>query len=280
MDKQSRKFQITINNPLPEFSHAHIKELFSVSFKSFCYLAMADEIGNKGHTPHTHVFVCFDSAVRFSTLKKHFPTAHIEAAKGTASQNIDYIRKSGKWADSDKSETTVDGSFEEIGIRPNDNKGKRSDLQELYELIEAGYSNSEIIQYNTDFILMIEKIDRIRTDILQNKYRGTRRLDLEVTYVFGVTGSGKTRNILDTYGDENIYRVTDYLHPFDSYACEPIIVFEEFRSTLPLWEMLNYLDIYPVTLKARYANKYACYTKVFICTNWKTRTTVYRITGT
>lgn len=269
MDKQSRKYQLTINNPLPDFSHENIKEILSGKFKSFHYLAMVDEIGNEEHTPHTHVFVCFDNAVRFSTLKKHFPTAHIEAAKGTVTQNLDYIQKSGKWADSDKSETTVNGTFEELGIRPADNKGKRQDLQELYEMVEAGMTNSEIIQTNKDLILQIDKLDKLRTTILQDRFKNTRRLDLEVCYVCGKTGTGKSRTILDTYGDENVYRVTDYTHPFDSYACEPVIVFEEFRSSLPLWEMLNYLDIYPITLKARYANKYACYTKVFICTNWE-----------
>lgn len=269
MDTQSRKYQLTINNPLPDYNHENIKKIMSGKFKSFCYLAMMDEIGNEEHTPHTHVLVCFNSAVRFSTLKKHFPTAHIEVLKGTVAQNLDYIQKKGKWADSDKSETTVNGTFEELGIRPADNKGKRQDMQELYEMVEAGMTNSEIIQTNKDYILQMDKIDRLRTTILQDKFRNTRRTDLEVCYVFGKTGTGKSRTILDTYGDENVYRVTDYIHPFDSYACEPVIVFEEFRSSLPLQEMLNYLDIYPITLKARYSNKYACFTKVFICTNWE-----------
>ena len=31
--------------------------------------------------------------------------------------------------------------------------------------------------------------------------------------------------------------------------------------------MLNYLDVYPVTLPARYCNKVVCYNRVFITTN-------------
>ncbi len=31
--------------------------------------------------------------------------------------------------------------------------------------------------------------------------------------------------------------------------------------------MLNYLDIYPLTLPARYTDRTACYTKVFITSN-------------
>lgn len=32
--------------------------------------------------------------------------------------------------------------------------------------------------------------------------------------------------------------------------------------------MLQYCDIYPVELRARYANKYACYHTVYIVSNW------------
>lgn len=270
MDKQGRKYQLTINNPLPGYTHDKIKEICTTRFKSFQYLALVDEIGVREKTPHTHIYLSFTSAVRFSSIKKHFPTAHIESTKGSVRQNLDYLLKTGKWADTEKSETTVEGTFEEVGQRPSENKGKRQDLEELYYMIvEEELSNAEIIQANTDYIMAIEKLDKIRTMHLQEKFKGTRRLDLEVTYVFGVTGSGKTRDILDNFGDDKVYRVTDYKHPFDGYSTEPVILFEEFRNSLPLKEMLNYLDIYPIQLAARYSNKYACFTKVFICTNWK-----------
>ena len=81
------------------------------------------------------------------------------------------------------------------------------------------------------------------------------------------TGVGKTRSILDRYGDENVYRVTNYKHPFDGYKGEPVIMFDEFRSNLPLPDMLNYLDVYPLMLPSRYADRVACYTQVFIVSN-------------
>lgn len=267
-DLQSRKWLLTINNPLPEFSHEKIKQTASLSFPTFEYLAMADEIGEQ-KTTHVHVFLSFTSAVRFSTVKKHFPTAHIDAVKGSVQDNIDYIRKQGKWAGTAKAETSVPDTFEELGTRPPENKGKSWEMQELYRMIVAeGLSNAEIIRTNNDYILNIDKLDKVRTTFLQDTYRSTRRLDLEVVYVFGVTGSGKSRGILDEHGDANCCRVTDYDHPFDAYTTERVLVFEEFRDSLPLKDMLNYLDIYPIQLPARYANKYACYNRVYICTNW------------
>lgn len=269
-DKQARKYQLTENHKEHNgLSHNQIKEICFTKFKSFRYGALVDEIGTN-QTHHTHIFLCFDSPVRFSSIKKWFQTSHIETCKGSIEQNLDYLRKSGKWSCTSKSETTIEGTFEEFGDRPPENKGKRSDLEELYHMIvDEELSNAEIIRINQDYILEIDKLDKIRTIHLQEKFKGKRRLDLEVIYIYGSTGSGKSRDILDEFGDENVYRVTDYLHPFDHYSCESVLVFEEFRSSLPLKDMLNYLDIYPLTLQARYNNKYACYNKVFICTNWK-----------
>ncbi len=265
-DSQSKKYQLTVNNPAEKgMTHEKIFEILRNNFKTLEYLCMADE---QGSTFHTHVFVCFSSRVRFSTIKKHFPLAHIEAVKGTVSQNVSYIKKDGKWADTDKHETIIEGSFEEFGTRPPDSKGKRNDMSELYQMIADGMSNAEILAVNQDYILQIEKLDKVRTILLTEHYKNTRRIDLRVIYISGETRTNKTRSILDKHGDANVYRVTDYQHPFDGYNCQPVIAFDEFRSSLRLKDMLNYLDVYPLELPARYANKYACYNTVYIVSNW------------
>ncbi|WP_164880433.1 replication protein [Clostridium manihotivorum] len=265
-DKQSDMYQITINNPINYgFSHNEIKEILISNFKTLEYFCMADE---EGSTFHTHIFVCLTSRVRFSKIKKYFPKAHIEAVKGNVSENIAYIKKSGKWENDTKHGTSIKDSYEEWGEIPSNNKGKLRDMEELYQMVLDGWSNSEIIAKNQDYILQIDKLDKLRTIILTERFKGTRRLDLEVTYCYGVTGSGKTRSVLDEFGDYNVYRVTDYSHPFDSYNCQPVIVFDEFRSSLTIKDMLNYCDIYPLELPARFSNKYACFTKVFIISNW------------
>lgn len=266
-DTQRNAFQLTINNPKDSgFEHNKIKETLITAFPTLRYFCMADEIGEQG-TYHTHAYVYFSSRVRFSTVKKHFPTAHIEAAAGTAESNLDYIRKSGKWEDTKKRETSVDGTFEEWGEFPTQ-KGQDYNMQELYEMVKNGYSNAEILAINNDYILQIDKLDKLRTMLLTEKYKDERRLDLKVVYISGATGTGKTRGILDRHGDSKVYRVTDYDHPFDGYACQSVIAFDEYRSQLRLSDMLNFCDIYPIELPARYANKYACYNTVYIVSNW------------
>ena len=72
---------------------------------------------------------------------------------------------------------------------------------------------------------------------------------------------------MEAQGYSNVYRVTDYSHPFDRYAQEPILCLDEFRSSLPIGDMLDYLDGYPLALRARYANRQACYETVYIISN-------------
>lgn len=267
IDTQSFMYQLTINAPLEKgYTHERITEIIRCNFKTVVYFCMADE---QGSLFHTHIFAVFASRVRFSMIKRYFPEAHIEKCRGSVSDNVSYIKKSGKWElDETKQEKKIAGTFEEFGTQPPDSKGKRSDMSELYQMVLDNMTNAEILAINQDYILQIDKLDKIRVTVLTERYKEIVRLDLEVTYISGATGTGKTRGVMENNGYANVYRVTDYLHPFDGYNCQPVICFDEFRSSLKLKEMLLYCDIYPIELPSRYANKFACYNKVFIVSNW------------
>ena len=119
-DTRSRKYQLTINNPIEhDFSHDKIKEILLES--NPLYFCLCDE---KGETYHTHIYVCYENAVYFSTMKKRFPPAHIESAHGSSAENRDYIRKEGKYLNSDKKETNIPETFEEWGVLPQEQQGK------------------------------------------------------------------------------------------------------------------------------------------------------------
>ena len=89
--------------------------------------------------------------------------------------------------------------------------------------------------------------------------------------LFGDSGTGKTRSIFASHKPEDICRITDYGGKngtkFDAYHGQPVLVFEEFHSQIPIAAMLNYLDIYPLQLPARYHDRTACYTTVYITSN-------------
>ena len=265
-ESQLRKVQLTINNPIEHgFDHERIKEELG-KMKSCIYYIMCDEVGGKDGTYHTHIYIVFKNPVRFSTIKKRFPVAHIERAVSTHADNINYILKEGKWKDSEKSCTSIPNTVEECGTRPEDAVGTDEKLIQLYAYIKEGLSNYEILERSADYLFDTDKIDRVRLTVRQEEYKNTWR-NLEVTYIYGRTGLGKSRYVMEKYGYENVFRVTDYLHPFDTYKGQDILVFEEFSSSLRIQDILNYLDGYPLKLPCRYSDKTACFTKVFIISN-------------
>lgn len=279
-DIQSRKYQLTINNPKDKgYSHEDIVRRIN-GIKNIAYYCMCDEVGENG-TYHTHIYIYKASAIRFSTVqnvfaidiknddgtfRKSYP--HIEIAKGTSQQNKEYITKSGdKWSKHKKNETNLIETFEEYGDLPVERQGQRNDIHDLYDMINSGMDNHSIIATNPDYMMYIDKIERTRQIIRENKYKDCWRT-LDVVYVHGGTGTGKTKGIMESLASySDVFRVTDYDHPFDSYKGQETIVFEEFRSSLKIQDMLNYLDGYPLELPCRYSNKIACFTKVYITTN-------------
>lgn len=267
-DSQIRKVQLTINNPQEhEMSHDAIKAELA-KMKSCDYWIMCDEVGGKEQTYHTHIYAVFRSPVRFSTLKNRFPKAHIEKAAGTHADNIDYVKKTGKWQNTDKGATSLPNTLEEWGTRPCDANGTDPLMVELLTYIEEGLTNYEILKHNAEFIKYFDKIDRIRLALNTEKYKSVWR-ELKVEYIFGKTGLGKSRYVMDKHGYTNVFRVTDYIHPWDTYQGQDVVVFEEFNSSFTIQKMLNYLDGYPLKLEARYSDKQACYTTVYIISNLK-----------
>ena len=264
-DKASRKYQLTINNPLEHgFSHEVIKRILG-ELKSFIYWCLCDEIGEQG-TPHTHVYVAFKNAVMFSTMQQRFYGAHIEIVKGTHRENRDYVHKEGKWLDSKKAETNLPETFEESGELPEEPDRRVKQSEAILAMVEDGASDGEIMRAYPSAMNHLKNIEQARQTLLEEKFREEWRT-LHVEYIWGATGVGKTRSVMDKYGYKNVFRVTNYTHPFDGYKGERVLLFDEFRSSLPLADMLKYLDGYPLMLPCRYADKVACFTEVYIVSN-------------
>jgi len=147
--------------------------------------------------------------------------------------------------------------------------GERSDLNDIIQMVENGASDKDIkIAYPSQYFRYHKNIAHIRQLHLESQFEDTFR-HLEITYIYGTTEKGKTRYVLDKYGYKNVCRVTCYDNSaFDNYKGQDVVVFEEFRSSFKIEDMLKYLEGYPLMLPSRYNNKVACYTKVYIITNW------------
>ncbi|MGX8701807.1 hypothetical protein [Caproiciproducens sp.] len=264
-DTRHRKYLLTINNPGAEWTHDKIRAVLSkMQLKYWC---MADEQGLQEQTPHTHVFFVANSAVRFSTVKGCFPTAHIDPACGTSEENRAYVQKNGKWVEDEKADTSIPGTFEEWGELPTENPGQRTDWDMALAMLEDGHSAMDVIRSQTHLMRYRSTLEQVRQELIAEQCRDTFRI-LETTYIYGATGLGKTKLIMERYGYENVCRITGYQHGcFDKYQSEDVIVFDEFSSSLKIQDTNNLLDGYPLMLPCRYANRVACYTKAYIISN-------------
>ncbi len=279
--KQSRKWLVTINNPQEHgYDHEAIKAIMSRVRGASLYWCMCDEEGDECETLHTHIFIYRGSPFTAKQIDNLFPKMHRDISYGTAQDNRAYVLKDGekfnKDADGNYEYTDSSGklhsgrnfsdSFFEFGECPIEHQGKSSASERILALIRDGATNREIVDAVPSSYKDIDKIERTRSMFRDADFASCWR-DLEVVYMFGKTGAGKTRSIMDKYGYISCYRVTDYKHPFDTYDGQDVIIFEEFRGNLKHGDMLNYLDGYPLLLPCRYFNRQACYTKVFIVTN-------------
>lgn len=264
---QSRKYQLTINNPI-DYGMTPDNIIKQLSKFHYVYYCFASEIGENG-TFHTHIFAVFTSPVRFSTIKSAFPPAHIECAYGTAQENRDYILKQGKYANTKKTDTGVEGTFYESGEMPTEKEEKYPQMIKVQRMIEDGFTDAEIIRDMPNLNFHIKELNNIRQTLLSDKYMTSNR-QIQVIYIYGATGTGKTSGIYAAHYAKDICRITSYSNAkalFDTYSMQPVIVFEEFRSQIPISDMLSYLDIYPLMLPARYQDRIACYTTVYITSN-------------
>lgn len=269
MPQRSRKWLLTVNNPVDHgFTHDVIKDTLQL-IEGLDYWCMCDEIGGETSCYHTHFFIMRkNSAMRFTHVKKLFPSAHIDPGFGTAQENRDYIRKEGKWVGTEKELTNLPETFEEFGDCPQEEQGKRNDLNELYEMIKEGLSNYEILEENPHYMEKLDRIDAVREMLKEEKFKDMQR-DVVVEYWFGAPGTGKTSGVYALYPRlSDVYRIYDPRFPWDTYRGQDVVVFDDFHSAMFLLPiMLNWITGYPTTLRSRYRQKIACFTKVYILSN-------------
>jgi hypothetical protein len=97
--------------------------------------------------------------------------------------------KTGKWSESQKSDTSIPGTFEEWGDLPDEREEKSPGMCELIADISAGKSTAQIVMSNPKFGFRVKDIDALRQALRAEKYMAENRA-VKVDYLFGKTGSG------------------------------------------------------------------------------------------
>ena len=178
-----------------------------------------------------------------------------QSQKGTHQQAIDYVKK-------DEVLVFAYGEIPLDGQSP-----KTSAWDYILEMIQEGATDFEIMmKYPSYYAKCKTGITAMRTELAFQTVGEFR--EINVTYIWGPTGSGKTRGVLESAEHpRDVYKVVDYKHPFDNYRGQDIILFDEFRSSIKLEQMLNYIDGYIVELPCRYHNKVSQWSQVYIVSN-------------
>lgn len=214
------------------------------------------ELAESGYR-HYQVLIHNTEPVRFSTLKNRLPKAHLEPRRGTLREALAYVTKE---------DTRIESLPGNGAITASDGPGSRIDLTVMRQAILDGATPNEVLLHDPQAFRYGRHLRELHEAAQAARWR-TETRDVKARYLWGATGVGKTHSILNEHGSENVYRVTNYRHPFDQYDGQSVLALDEFYGGVEFNLLLNMLDPYPMQLPARYANKWAAYEVVYVISN-------------
>ena len=213
---------------------------------------------------HAHM-ACYGNTTTLHNVAKILYDSHTEPQVGRKEQLKAYILKEGKYEE--KNEKIL---YSEGLDCIQDNQGKRTDLDEIEEMLNDGLTPRQIFQQSIRY----QKYDRmIYTAFLNKRIKDTPLVkEMHNEFHFGKSGTGKTHVYIqkcEEFSEEEVYLCNDYSNGgFDFYSENPakVIVLDEFRGGIPYSQLLSMLDVYSrVQQHCRYKNTYALWTQVMIC---------------
>lgn len=205
---------------------------------------------------HVQGYVQLKKKARMSTVKGilHHDDAHLETSKGTPRQNLSYCTKA---------DTRLLGPWE-FGEKPT-GQGARNDLLEVAKEIKEGKTKREVAEAHPAEVIKFSKGLEIYRHTIDSCPRWR---NVEVTYIWGPTGTGKTRSVWESVEDvTQIYKVESDGQWWDGYDSQDIILFDDYNSQVPIHKWLTWLDGHPLQVPIKGAYVYAKWTKVFITSN-------------
>lgn len=218
---------------------------------------------------HIHDVVTYDTAKRRNAVSKDFGNCHVEEMRGTKEQAEDYINKRGKFEEKGEEVLVVFGDKTKI----QNNHGKRTDIDDFDLAVIKGFGglfHDDIFDLNNYIVnnagteremrLLERRFPRLLQEI-QPKWR-----NIEVIYVEGESGSGKSRGFnerYDKYFRASVAEKTNF--PFNGYQGEKVLWLDELRpGVFKHVELMQILDGYKMSVDVKYGRMPAFWTTVVI----------------
>lgn len=224
------------------------------------YFKFQPEAGTGTQREHLQMALQFTEHTIYATIKEIVGAeCHIEVARSIDAV-VNYCGKT---------RTRLGDLVYTNGVlRMKSQQGKRSDLDRLRQSIVDGKDDGDIIMEDSSNIRLINHIQRSRFAINQAKYSKQCRV-IEVIYLTGPTGSGKTHYVYEKYGYENVFRVPppaskDASLWFDGYNHQSVLFLDEFTGWCSYRFLLQLLDKYPLRMPIKNSHVMAAYTTVCI----------------
>lgn len=207
------------------------------------YLCFGKEVVS---TPHLQGYLETLKKTSLSKLKKILKRAHWEKSKGTPKQASLYCKK--------------DGQFWEAGdlMTP----GKRTDLEAIRVKLQNGASELDIAdEHFSQWVVYRRSFQRYTALLSQNRSWKTK-----VIVLWGDTGVGKTRFVMDQIMDRTFWSPGDYKW-FDGYTGQDVVLFDEYRGQYDISLFLKLTDRYPLSVPIKGGFTKWCPKKIYITSN-------------
>lgn len=213
---RAKNWAITVNNPDGDFC-------LKFDPKTDQYLLCGEEVGDVG-TAHIQGYVQLKKQTLLTTLKKRWPRAHLEIAKGSPKQNYDYCTKEGK-------------SHEHGEMLKG--QGARSDLNEVKRIIDQGGNIGDVRESSYSSFIRYQ-----RAIIADVEYRRPdRAVTTEMVIYWGVTGSGKSHRAITEFPEAYWKTRGEW---WDGYDGHETVIIDEFYGWISIDFMLRVADKYPL----------------------------------
>lgn len=212
---------------------------------------------------HVHMVLEDKVSMRFAAIKKSYaPGAHLEPTKGTKAQAEDYIYK--RYPFEEKGEKIIHivrsgeivGAPSTVGVMDRIAEALQNGARPS-DIFDANFKNRRYAKEITAayFALRIKETPIVR--------------EVKVHWIFGETGTGKTRTILDLhkqFGAEEVFLVADHNinGAFDTYEGQKVLFLDDIKGDFPYRTLLQVTDCYRSMVHARFTDVPTLWKHVYI----------------
>jgi hypothetical protein len=184
------------------------------------YMVFGMEVGAEG-TPHLQGYLEMSKVVKFETMKKLLPRAHIEARKGPREKARDYCMKDGIY--NEKGEWAIQGRRTDLDACRllADDEGMRA------VAATCSLQGIKVAQYHLTY-------NEVPRDWVPS-----------VHWLWGASGAGKSKKARELTGDDDVYTKSESSKWWDGYDAHTNVIIDDYRNDWwEFTELLSLLDRY------------------------------------